>query len=66
MHRYAPDCQLPQPRRWNYLFLMVDINQPEEPRIYVHTWQPQRDFNLTPNLLKNEPDAGVYSIYYFE
>lgn len=31
-----------------YLFLMVDLNKPEEPIIHVRTWQPERD-----------PDFGV-------
>lgn len=26
-----------------YLFLMVDLNKPEEPIIHVRTWQPERD-----------------------
>ena len=26
-----------------YLFLMVDINDPEHPLIKVRTWQPEKD-----------------------
>lgn len=29
-----------------YLFLMVDINNPEQPLIKVRTWQPERDPNF--------------------
>lgn len=29
-----------------YLFLMVDLNNPEEPIIHVRTWQPERDPNF--------------------
>lgn len=29
-----------------YLFLMVDINDPENPIIKVRTWQPERDPNF--------------------
>jgi hypothetical protein len=32
-----------------YLFLMVDINNPEKPLIKVRTWQPEKD-----------PDFGLY------
>lgn len=32
-----------------YLFLMVDINNPDEPIIKVRTWQPEKD-----------PDFGIY------
>ncbi len=28
-----------------YLFLMVDLNQPEKPVIHVRTWQPEKDGN---------------------
>lgn len=34
-----------------YLFLMVDINNPNEPIIKVRTWQPEKD-----------PDFGIYSL----
>ncbi|MDR3367178.1 MAG: LPP20 family lipoprotein [Prevotellaceae bacterium] len=37
-----------------YLFLMVDLNKPEEPVIHVRTWQPEKD-----------PDFGVYDISSF-
>lgn len=29
-----------------YLFLMVDINDPERPLIKVRTWQPEKDPNF--------------------
>lgn len=37
-----------------YLFLMVDINNPEAPLIKVRTWQPDKD-----------PDFGVYGPEHF-
>ncbi len=26
-----------------YLFLMIDLNDPQQPRIYVRSWQPQKN-----------------------
>ena len=43
-----------------YLFLLVDINNPKEPTIYVRTWQPERDPNVNNRLPKNHPDYGIY------
>lgn len=37
-----------------YLFLMVDLNDPEKPVIKVRTWQPEKD-----------PDFGLYDIGMF-
>ena len=37
-----------------YLFLMVDLNDPERPVIKVRTWQPEKD-----------PDFGLYDIGMF-
>jgi hypothetical protein len=37
-----------------YLFLLVDLNNPEEPVIHVRTWQPEKD-----------PKFGVYDISHF-
>jgi hypothetical protein len=37
-----------------YLFLMVDLNNPEMPVIHVRTWQPEKD-----------PDFGLYDISHF-
>ncbi|GHT44908.1 hypothetical protein AGMMS49965_21370 [Bacteroidia bacterium] len=37
-----------------YLFLMVDLNKPEEPVIHIRTWQPEKD-----------PDFGLYDISNF-
>ena len=34
-----------------YLFLMVDLNNPDKPIIHVRTWQPEKD-----------PDFGVYGL----
>lgn len=38
-----------------YLFLMVDINDPENPIIKVRTWQPEKD-----------PDFGLYGPEHFK
>ena len=37
-----------------YLFLMVDINDPNNPIIKVRTWQPEKD-----------PDFGLYDENHF-
>ncbi len=37
-----------------YLFLIVDVNNPDKPIIKVRTWQPEKD-----------PDFGVYSLSNF-
>ena len=37
-----------------YLFLCVDLNDPENPIIKVRTWQPDRD-----------PDFGLYGLGHF-
>ncbi len=38
-----------------YLFLMVDINDPEKPIIKVRTWQPEKD-----------PNFGIYGPEHFK
>ena len=37
-----------------YLFLMVDLNNPQEPLIHVRTWQPEKD-----------PNFGLIDLSYF-
>ncbi|MBO6187390.1 MAG: LPP20 family lipoprotein [Prevotella sp.] len=37
-----------------YLFLMVDVNDPDSPSIKVRTWQPEKD-----------PDFGIYGLSNF-
>ncbi|GHT18364.1 hypothetical protein AGMMS4957_00540 [Bacteroidia bacterium] len=37
-----------------YLFVLVDVNKPNEPIIHVRAWQPEKD-----------PDFGLYDIYHF-
>lgn len=37
-----------------YLFLMVDLNQPQRPVIHVRTWQPEKD-----------PDFGLIDLSFF-
>jgi hypothetical protein len=37
-----------------YLFLMADLNKPEEPVIHIRTWQPEKD-----------PNFGLYDISSF-
>lgn len=45
-----------------YLFLLVDINNPKQPTIFVRTWQPQRDPRLHADYGKDDPDYGIYGI----
>ncbi|MDR1681646.1 MAG: hypothetical protein LBS12_07695 [Prevotellaceae bacterium] len=40
-----------------YLFLLVDLNDPEKPVIYVRTWQPKPD----PNIKSSIGIDGVYN-----
>jgi hypothetical protein len=42
-----------------FLYLMVDMNNPDEPVIKVRTWQPERDPGLTPNLRPEDPEYGL-------
>ena len=42
-----------------YLFLMVDLNDMDQPCIKVHTWQPNRDPNINGNFSKNDPYYGL-------
>ena len=42
-----------------YLFLMVDLNDMEQPIIKVRTWQPNRDPNINGNFSKNDPYYGL-------
>lgn len=45
-----------------YLFLLVDINNPKQPTIFVRTWQPQRDPRLHADYGKDDPEYGIYGI----
>lgn len=42
-----------------YLFLMVDLNNPDEPNITVRTWQPDRDPNINSTLSRASRDWGL-------
>ena len=42
-----------------YLFLMVDMNDMDQPIIKVRTWQPNRDPNINGNFSKNDPYYGL-------
>ncbi len=44
-----------------YLFLMIDMNNPNKPIIKVRTWQPERDPSLSTPNLSEDPFYGVYS-----
>lgn len=48
-----------------YLFLLVDFNDPEEPKIKIRTWQPERMPELTPDIPEDSPLHGVFSAGYF-
>ena len=43
-----------------YLFLFVDLNEPDKPIIKIRTWQPERNPDLTPTLSKASRDYGIY------
>lgn len=43
-----------------YLFLFVDLNEPDRPVIKIRTWQPERNPDLTPTLSKASRDYGIY------
>ena len=42
-----------------YLFLMVDLNEVDQPCIKVRTWQPHRDSNINGNFAKDDPYYGL-------
>ena len=48
-----------------YLFLMVDINDPDNPIISIRTWQPERNPDINSLYSKDNPNYGIYSIYNF-
>ena len=43
----------------DYLFLMVDFNDPDNPSIKVRTWQPDRNPNINSNLPRSNRDWGI-------
>ena len=45
-----------------YLFLLVDINNPKQPTIFVRTWQPNRDPRLHADYGKDDPEYGIYGL----
>ncbi len=49
-----------------YLFLFVDLNDPDMPVIKIRTWQPERNPDITPMIPKSSRDYGIYGIYSFE
>lgn len=48
-----------------YLFLVVDINNPDKPIISIRTWQPERNPNINSILSKDDPSYGIFSIENF-
>ena len=44
-----------------YLFLMVDINDPDNPIISIRTWQPERDPNINSQF---ERGSKFYGLFY--
>lgn len=42
-----------------YLFLMVDLNEIDQPCIKVRTWQPHRDSQINGNFEKDDPYYGL-------
>lgn len=49
-----------------YLFLMVDINDADQPIIKVRTWQPHRDPNINSNYPKDDRHYGLIDGGIFE
>lgn len=49
-----------------YLFLFVDLNEPEQPVIKIRTWQPERQADITPMIPKSSRDHGIYGVYSFQ
>ena len=45
-----------------YLFILVDINDPDHPIISIRTWQPDRNPNINSMLSRDDPDYGLYGI----
>ena len=48
-----------------YLFLLVDINNPDKPIISIRTWQPERNPNINSMLSKDDPSYGIFGIENF-
>lgn len=44
-----------------YLFVLLDVNNPQEPEIKFCVWQKERDPKLTPDYEKDEPFYGLYN-----
>ena len=44
-----------------YLFLVVDMNDVEQPTILVRTWQPRPDFSINANYADDSPYKGLIS-----
>jgi hypothetical protein len=42
-----------------YLFLMVDLNEIDQPCIKVRTWQPHRDPNIHADWGRDDPSFGL-------
>lgn len=49
-----------------YLFLLVDLNDVDNPIIRVRTWQPERNPNITPGLSSSSRDYGIFSVGSFQ
>lgn len=49
-----------------YLFLLVDLNDVDQPIIRVRTWQPDRNPNITPGLPSSSRDYGIFSVGSFQ
>lgn len=49
-----------------YLYLFVDLNEPDQPVIKIRTWQPERNPALTPQAAKSNPNFGIFGNYSFK
>ena len=48
-----------------YLFLLVDVNNPDKPIISIRTWQPERNPDINKLLPKDDPSYGIYGLSNF-
>lgn len=50
-----------------YLFLLVDLAEPDEPVIHVRTWQQERNPDITPEIQDpDDPEFGRYTLGRFQ
>ena len=45
-----------------FLFLMLDVTDPENPLIQYRTWQPERDPSINNKVNKDSPEGRFWGI----